>query len=396
MRAIYLFIIFLVLSCDAFARVDFDSTEIQFLVDTLHQTHHLPGIQVGIRDIETGISWNFSSGYRDRNIQEPLKNEHLMQIGSITKSFIASLALLLEAKSESGCLGTIFNIEQTLGHWLPQYSEWHSIKIKHLLNMTSGIYNYTEETSFFESLLNQPERIWEGNELVALVYSKNPQPLFPAGTKFSYSNTNYILVGMILEKVSGLSLETLIQQNILTRTNYFKSTSYAPKTYLAEKHNMARGYAMHPQKHPELYGRDVTEIGLSWAGAAGALTSTAADLACWPELLFSENFLPKKQRAELESVICTDAENHEAYPLPADSKLKGYGLGIARVYDPYYGHAWTHTGGTLGYHSLFIYLPEKCVVISVIVNQIGPKIVEEDEQDVIFIAQQILDHIKID
>jgi D-alanyl-D-alanine carboxypeptidase len=390
MKAVFFFITFLVLSCDAFARVTVDSPEMQLLLDTLHQTHHLPGIQVGIRDTETGTSWNFSSGYSDMILKEPLNNEHLMQFGSTTKSFIACLALLLEADSENGSLNTPFNIEQTVGHWLPQYPEWHSIKIKHLLNMTSGIYNYTEEESLFETFISQPKRIWQSNELVALAYSKNPQPLFPAGTKFSYSNTNYILAGMILEKASGLPLETLIQERILRNADYFYSTSYVPQTYSpAEKHNMSRGYAMHPDKHQEFYGQDITEIGLSWTGAAGGLIGTAADLACWPELLFSEKFLPKKQRAELESVICAEPDK-EAAPLPQDSQSMGYGMGIGKIYDPHYGCAWTHTGGTLGYHTLFIYLPEKSVVISVIVNQIGPKIIEEDEQDVIFIAQQIL------
>lgn len=395
MKVLYFIIAILTVCSNGFAKVDLDPTQVQLLINTLQKTHHLPGIQVSVKDAETGNSWNFSSGYRHKENLDPLENSHLMQIGSATKSFIASLALLLEADSESGLLGVSFNIDQTIGDWLPQYSEWQHIKIKNLLNMTSGIYNYTDENSLFITLLKNPQRVWQNSELVALAYSQNPSILFPLGTKYSYSNTNYILVEMILEKVSGLPLETLINERILKKyPDHFKYTSYSPQTYpQAEMQNMAHGYAMHPKKHPEFYGQDITAINLSWAGAAGALTSTASDLANWPVLLFSNDFLPQKQHDELASLVCIDTSCQGACPLPKDSKLMGYGLGIARLYDPDYGYTWTHTGGTLGYHTLFIYLPQKAVVISVIVNHIGPKI--DGENDVIFIAQQIFNSFKI-
>lgn len=395
MKILYFIIAFLTISSNGFAKVDLDPKQIQLLINTIQETHQLPGIQVGIKDTATGNLWTFSSGYRHKKILDPLENNHLMQIGSTTKSFIASLVLLLEADSENGSLGVKFNIDQTVGDWLPQYSEWKHIKIKNLLNMTSGIYNYTDENNLFIALLKDPNRVWQDSELVALAYSKNPNIHFPMDTKYSYSNTNYILIGMILEKVSGLPLETLIDERILKKyPDHFNYTSYSPKTYpQAEMQNMAHGYAMHPQKHPEFYGQDITAISLSWAGAAGALTSTASDLANWPALLFSDDFLPKKQREELESLICIDADCEGACPLPKDSKLMGYGLGIARLHDPDYGYTWTHTGATLGYHTLFIYLPQKAIVISVIVNQIGPNI--DGENDVIIIAQQIFDNIKI-
>lgn len=395
MKILYFIVTFLIFCSSGFAKVDLDPAQVQPLINTLQKTHHLPGIQVSVKDTETGKSWNFSSGFRHKETLDSLENSHLMQIGSTTKSFIASLVLLLEADSENGLLGNTFNIDQTLGDWLPEYSEWQHIKIKNLLNMTSGIYNYTDENSLFIALLKDPKRIWENSELVALAYSQNPNILFPQGTKYSYSNTNYILAGMILEKVTGLPLETLINERILKKyPENFKHTSYSPKTYpQAEMRNMAHGYSMHPKKHPEFYGQDITDINLSWAAAAGALTSTASDLANWAVLLFSNDFLQQKQHDELESLICIDTDCGEAYPLPKDSKLMGYGLGVARLYDPDYGYTWTHTGGTLGYHTLFIYLPQKSVVISIIVNQIGPKI--DGENDVVFIAQQIFNSIRI-
>lgn len=394
MKILYFITLFLTVCSSGFAKIELDSEEIQLLIDSICANHSLPGVQVGIKDTETESLWSFSAGFRDKKVLDPLENTHLMQIGSTTKSFIASLALHLEADSERGLLGTEFNIEQTLGDWLPQYPGWQDIKIKNLLNMTSGIYNYTEDNNLFLGILKEPKRVWQDSELIAFAYSQNPGTFFPQGTKFSYCNTNYILVGMILEKVSGLPLETLFNERIFKKyPEYFKHTSYSPKTYLEnELPKMARGYAMHPTGHGEFYGQDITEISLSWAGAAGAITSTASDLANWTGLLFSKDFLPENQREKLESLVCVDANCEDASPLPKDSKSIGYSLGVARLYvDPEHGYAWTHTGGTLGFSTLFFYLPQKSMVISVIVTQMGPEI--ENEQDVIFIAEQIFGNI---
>lgn len=384
MRVICLLISFLVVTCHGFAKIELNPAQIQHLINELCKTHDLPGIQICLKDTNTGRSWSFTSGYSDKENLALLKNSHSMQIGSITKSFIASLALLLEADSENGLLEYTFSIEQTIGDWLPQYPEWHSIKIKNLLNMTSGIYNYTENEDLFSSIVKEPKRFWKNDELVALAY---PNIHFPDGTKFFYSNTNYILVGMILEKATGLSLEALIKERILNK--YQESFKYT--SYLYPLTEMAHGYAMSLNTNAELYGQDITAASLSWASAAGGLISTAHDLANWSELLFTKDFLPTKQQEELQSLICAEG-SEGAYTLPKDSKSKGYGLGIGRVYDPDVGHIWTHTGGTLGYHSIFLYMPQNSLIITVIVNQIGPDI--NGEPDVNFIAQQIIDLVK--
>lgn len=393
MKSWYFAICLLSICHYGFANVDLDASKMQQLINTLQQKHHLPGIQIGIKDTNTGRLWSFSSGYSNTKTLVPLKNDDLMQIGSVTKSFIASLVLLLEADSERGSLGISFNIDQTLSNWLPQYPKWQHIKIRNLLNMTSGIPNYTDEKSLFSAILNDPKKIWQDHELINLVYSQTPNLSFPQGTKYSYSNTNYILVGMILEKITGLSLETLIHERIIKKYSFcFHHTSYSPKTYPnTEISSMAHGYSMDPKKHTEFYEQDITSKNLSWAGAAGAIISTASDLANWPGILFSSDFLPEKQRGELMSLICMDPNCQSGSPLPKDSRLLGYGLGVARLYDTGYGYTWTHTGGTLGYHSLFIYLPEKSLIISVIVNQIGPAI--DGEDDVTFIAHQVFNQI---
>ena len=395
MNFIYLIIFLCFFLAKVFATT-IEHSQIQQTLDTLSQTHQLPGVQISIKDIQTEEFWSFSSGYSNIKNLEPLKNDHLMQIGSVTKSFIASLVLLLEADSQIGCLELEFNIDQTVGYWLPEYPEWETIKIRQLLNMTSGIHNYTIDSELFETMLNNPQRIWKNSELVNMAYSHSPNIHFLAGTDYAYCNTNYILIGMILEKVSAQSLEQLINERIFKKyPDYFKHTAFSSTNYPQKQiSNMAHGYAMDNHKHPEFYEQDITSISLSWAGAAGAITSTASDLTNWVELLFSDDFLPEKQRKELESLVCIDKKCKAGVILPNDSKLKGYGLGVSRVHDLEHGYIWTHTGGTLGYHTIFMYLPQKSLVISVIINQMGPKI--DGKEDVIVIAKQILNLIKFE
>lgn len=102
MKVISLVIVLLTVVGSGFAKVDLAPDQIQLLIDSLQKTHQLPGIQVSIRDTDAHQSWDFSTGYSDKKTSAPLETHHLMQIGSTTKSFIASLTLLLEADSEKG------------------------------------------------------------------------------------------------------------------------------------------------------------------------------------------------------------------------------------------------------------------------------------------------------
>jgi D-alanyl-D-alanine carboxypeptidase len=364
---------------------------IQTTLDKSAEKYYLPGVQIAIKKEQDTKTQTFASGQANINTQQSLDVNHLMQIGSTTKSFIANVLLQLEAESESGRLGLDFSIEQPMGHWLTQFPDWKNIKIKQLLNMTSGIYNYTEVPEFFAMLVKDPNHRWQAQRLIDFAYNNVPNTNFSPGKGWHYSNTNYILAGLIIEKITGQKLETVMQERLFTKfPQKFTHTHYTPISYPDGYMNqMAHGYANDPEKNAPLYGKDITDITLSWAGAAGGIVSNANDLNNWVTLLFKPNFLPQKQLDELITLTCT--EKKECTPgeiLAKDSHITGYGLGIARFYDENFGNVWTHTGGTLGYHSLFLYIPSIKLSMAVIINQIGPQINGED--DVMLVANDVL------
>lgn len=363
--------------------------QLQSILDKTRIKHDLIGIQVSLYDTNTNESWQFSSGYKRKYATRALNNDHLMQIGSTTKSFIASLILLLQQDAEAGKLDKPFSIEQRLGDWLPEYTDWQDVPIRDLLHMTSGIVNYTEESIVFDDLLKHPHRIWTPIELIHVAYTAKPNTHFAYGTDYEYSNTNYVLLGQVIERVTGQSLEEVIHDRLFQRfPKRFKHTSYTPLAYPRKvKSKMAHGYMMKEDKDP-FYNHDMTNMTLSWASSAGAIVSNAQDLSMWPALLFSKQLLNPHSLALLKSRVCVDKHCVKGQPLPQDSQLEGYGLGVGYIHDKRYGDVWTHNGRTLGYHTTFVYLPQKHLSLAVIINEIGPEIKRND--DVFFIAQQIL------
>lgn len=370
----------------------FDKDKTEQRLKTIQQTYHLPGIQATLIDLANKRTYHYAVGYRELKHHQPLSSHHLMQIGSTTKSFIATLALLIEADSDSGKLNKTFNLEQPLKTWLPQYSDWGDVKLRQLLNMTSGIFNYTDDSALFQDLVAHPKKTLPANLLLKTAYQHSPNQLFAPGTDYAYSNTNYILMGQVIEKVTGLPLKEVIDTRLLKHyPKIFKRTFFEPNRYpTGHLHQLAHGYAMSHKDNVDLYGKDITRYSLSWAQSAGAIVSDSEELASWIALLFNQTILPKKQQSELVSLVCTDERCTKGHPIPSDSDLNGYGLGVGRLIFSTLGVLWTHSGATLGYHSIFIYIPSKALVVSVLINQIGPEIGEYSDTQ--FVAKVILDN----
>lgn len=161
----------------------------QRLLDEFRAQNNIVGI-----GIYAGSCYLFS-GSAKLGEQKSISQHNLFQIGSITKSYFSAILLQFESESENGEIPITFNINQKLKRWLPQYSDWVNVTIKQLLNMTSGIYNYTEMPNFTQMILKHREKIWTANEIVNLAYKHKPNTYFAAGKGWHYSDTNYIIVG---------------------------------------------------------------------------------------------------------------------------------------------------------------------------------------------------------
>lgn len=319
---------------------------LQKVLDRGIEKYNVRGVSAAIV-FDTDSMWTGASGIsHDTNSMKP---GMLFSIGSITKIFVAALTLKLV---ENGTL----SLEDSLSKWLPPYPYIDSnITIRQLLNHTSGIYMYWNNDDLWDALKKDRNRIWKPEEV--LEYIKEPH--FLPGESWGYSNTNYLLIAMIIEKASGESLSNGLREQ------------------LWEPHNLKNYYLWLADSIPEnqahvfgdnfQFGADEKDITFfprasheSIGFGSSGIVTTAADLARWCKLLF-------------EGSVLSDASMHEMLTFIEFSpqyNMKGYGLGVQLFSKeiPNGEKAIGHGGANIGTASYMIYLPEYSVSIVVMVN----------------------------
>jgi len=322
--------------------------DLQHKLEHFRRAYAVPGVVMSVSLPNEAVPRDFTSGVDRLPNGTAVNTNHLFQIGSISKSFTAALMLKLEANG-------LVHLSDRVGDYLPQYPKWRNITIRQLLDHTSGIYDYTHDPKL-NHVKNPYYRntSWSLAQLANLAYKHRLQ--FQPGHSWRYSNTNYILAGMIIEAITQRSMAQNIQDYILDPKLYgLTATHYVSGAYpTAVLSRMAHGYYQYG-------GQDETYVNLSWAGSAGAIVSNSHDLVKWARALFHGKVLPPKQLNEMETV----ASRKNGRTLPEYSHEKGYGLGIGRKYIPGLGYIWSHPGGTTGYSALFIWAERSDVVIAI-------------------------------
>ena len=270
-----------------------------------------------------------------------------VRMGSNTKTRVATLVLQLVAERKVG-------LGDSVQKWLPGLvPDGSAITVRMLLNHTSGLYNYLDDPAVLASFIGQNPHDWTPRQLLAAGVSH--PALFAPGTEFSDSNTNYIALGLILQKATGQSLAELIQQRIARPLGL-------QHTYLADARSslagLAHGYEpdaanLAPYLPPGVPAGtsfagpsrgdyvDVTAINPSDLWAAGGIVSTAQDWARFDAALMDGKLLPAAQLQEMRTTVPED---------PTQPDGDGYGLGLRKVVFPC-GTVWGHDGQAPGYSS---------------------------------------------
>lgn len=273
-----------------------------------------PGVTAQVRDKHG--TWNAAAGIGDLRRQSPRGAHDRYRVGSITKTFVSTVILQLVAEGE-------LSLDDKVGRWLPGVVEGNghdgdTITVRQLLNHTSGIYDVLadpgyQEKMFTEKFLAHRYDTWTPEQQVAIAMSHEPD--FDPGEGWNYSNTNYILAGMIIKKVTGKSYAHEIERRIIEPLG-LDATS-VPKTDPSMPEPSSRAY-MKLSKDPDAPLHDVTELNPSMAGSSGGMISDADDLNRFYTALLRGRLLPKKQLAEMKTTVGQDPDK------PND----GYGLGL--------------------------------------------------------------------
>jgi D-alanyl-D-alanine carboxypeptidase len=292
----------------------------------------------------------------------PVSPDALWQIGSNTKAFTAVMLLQLEAEGR-------LSINDTVGKWLPQYPAWRTITIKRLLDMTSGIPDYTDQYAFLSAVAAAPGTDLSAARLVAYVGGA------VTGDVWNYSNTNYILAQMIIEKVTHDTYADQLTKRIIIPLG-LHSLCYAPYTCpAADAARMPAGYFFNStvanQEPPDplvsLLGKPVPPLAPHPGGqGSGGIVSSLQDMTMWDRALYQGQELPPPQQRQLESLVSTTTGQPVPGTTPADPV--GYGLGVYQGIFPSIGTVWFYEGVTYGYRVLQLYVPRSGVIIALAAN----------------------------
>ncbi len=297
----------------------------------------IPGVSISV----SGPAGSYTKAYgvSDLSKKTPQNVNNHFRIGSITKLFTAH-AILVEVDK-----GTI-KLDDTVDKYLQGIPNGNLITIRQLLSMRSGLYDYTSDFLFQVLLVLWPSMPYSPQS--ALNATKSHAPLFAPGTQYAYTNSNYTLLGFILEKVTGKTAAAAITDDVikplgLTETT-FAMTSAMPAPF-------SRGYGPNPIL--SFLTMDYTNTNPNTAWTAGAIVSTLGDLTKYANALRTGALLtPATQAQRLQ--FCP-----VPYGAPGTPAVVGYGLGILS-----YGSWLGHNGDIPGFDSMFFYDPTTGAVIT--------------------------------
>ena len=285
----------------------------------------------------------------------PVTAGALWQIGSNTKAFTAVILLQLEAEGK-------LSISDPIGTWLPQYPAWRHITIRQLLDMTSRIPDYLYQPAFASAFAANQGTRFTPARLVSYVAGL---PLGPVG--YHYTNTDYILAQMIIQKVTHDSYADQLTKRIVTPLR-LSTTCLAPYTCpAADAGRVPAGYFYIAGGPPSLIGKAMPPLGLTWAQAAGGIVSSLADMTTWDRDLYQGRLLPARQQHELEALV-SQATGKPILRTTLANPL-GYGLGVAQAIFPGpTGNFWYYEGQAFGARVLQMYFPRSGMLIALAVN----------------------------
>lgn len=280
-----------------------------------------------------------SAGRAELGTARPVPAHSHFRIGSATKAFVSVVVLQLVAE------GRLF-LDDTVEHRLPGVvagngNDGSRITIRHLLQHTSGLHDVYADPADAPQLRSAAAfralrfRTYTAAELVATALRHPPD--FVPGTNFGYSNTNYHLVAMIIERLTGSSWQDEVMRRIVRPLGLTDTTAPVTEARLPDPHPHA--YRVFPDE-PEPV--DVTVVNPSFTGAAGAMVSTARDLNRFLTALVSGRLLPHRQLAEMLRTVPSAGDLAEAWP------GSRYGLGLMWLPLPC-GGSWATPGDTFGY-----------------------------------------------
>ncbi|MDM0029671.1 serine hydrolase domain-containing protein [Variovorax saccharolyticus] len=307
-------------------------------VDSLFATYHPPGILAGV-NVAGQTPWRRAFGQADVARATPMALDSTFPIRSVTKSFTVTLLLQLV---QSGQLA----LDHKIGRYIAGVPNGNLIDLADLAGNQSGLADYSMQPGFFEVFVKDTLHVWTPQELAAFSFAVTPA--FLPGEQYQYSNTNTVLLGMVIEAVTGQLLGDALTTRIfrplgLNGTSYPSSANLPPPTPTPYAVDVATGDA-----------DDQPLISPTSLAGSGAMASTLSDLLVWGDAL---------DRGSLLSAELQELRKSRARMVTNGPEYDRYGLGIGQI-----GNWWGHTGSGVGFQVATMHLASRNATVSVMVN----------------------------
>ncbi|WP_208609551.1 serine hydrolase domain-containing protein [Streptomyces atriruber] len=293
-----------------------------------------PGVTAQAKDRHG--TWNAAAGIGDLTRQTPRGAHDHYRVGSITKTFVSTVVLQLVAEGR-------LDLDDKVGQWLPGVVEGNGhdgdrITVRQILNHTSGIFDVmsdegVQRKAFTEEFLDHRYDTWTPEQHIAIAMRHKPD--FAPGTGWHYSNTNYVIAGRLIERITGKPYAQEIKERVIEPLGLHETSVPATAPSLPEP--ASRAYTKLSDA-PGAKNHDVTELNPSLAGAAGGMISDSADLNRFYTALLRGELLPAKQLAEMKTTV----------PKGDDKPGQRYGLGLEPFRTTCGRVVWGHGGDIHG------------------------------------------------
>ena len=325
--------------------------QLREIVSRYKEEFGIPGVLAGVWIPGKG-RLIIEDGLADIDTGRPISKADHVRIGSVTKSFTVTVILQLAGEE-------LLDLNDPVGNYLPDV-ENPDATIAELANMKSGIFNYTEDAEFVTEFVESDFlRVWTDQEIVD--FADSNVPYFPPGGGWHYSNTNTVILGMIVEQVTGRPLGEEITKRIIESLG-LDGTTYPTTPDMPEP--FAHGYGFDPLE-------DISFTDPSSSSGSGAMISRLDDLRKWGKALGKGTLLSAELQAErIDSLVpivfdpCDDDDPDR--PKRSCPEYDKYGMGLGEI------SGWIgHTGEYVGYTALVMYEPESGSVVVIVTNIFG-------------------------
>ncbi|MFC2168416.1 serine hydrolase domain-containing protein [Acidobacteriota bacterium] len=342
--------------CQTGQSVDTESfkNEIQIKLDFLQSEDKFPGATLGIV-LPDGTEIALASGWADIENKIIMKPLDRIFTGSAGKTFVAAVALQLVQEEK---LDLEEKVSTYLGEepWYSRLPNHNDLTVRMIMQHTGGLPRYVFKEAFIDKLLEIPDKVWKPEEILTFVFDDTPE--HHAGEGWSYSDTDYIVLGMIIEKITEDTYYNELESRIL-RPFGFKNTTPSISRVLKGLVTGYTGDKTPPFKFPgklPVNGLYPVNPQFEWCG--GGLITTSLDMARWAKLLYEG----KVFSAELLEEMLKPVDFRTGEP-----GKQGYGLG-AMIFNAPFGLIYGHSGMFPGYETQMSYFPRWKIAISIQVN----------------------------